>query len=135
MIHVLPFDYAIKIEVGIEKNPPMCSRYLKETTVGGSLTARCFLLCFLGSKNGFLKIENRKARCIAAGLFVAFKKIYLEAASKPASPDSASFQSISLRSFSPTVSRGCFASMARLELKKVRPFLFSAIHLPAKVPS
>ena len=40
-----------------------------------------------------------------------------------------------LRSSSPTISIWCFLRLARLELKKVRPFLFSAIHLPAKVPS
>ena len=45
------------------------------------------------------------------------------------------FQSICSRSCLPMTSMGCLASCSRLELKKQRPFLFSAIHLPAKVPS
>ncbi len=50
----------------------------------------------------------------------------LEAVSRSLSPPQIMF----LRSSSPTVSIWCFLSWARLELKKVRPFLFSAIHLP-----
>ena len=55
----------------------------------------------------------------------------LEAVSRSVSPPQIMF----LRSSSPTISIWCFFRAARLELKKVRPFLFSAIHLPAKVPS
>ena len=55
----------------------------------------------------------------------------LEAVSRSLSPP----QIMLRRSSSPTSSIWCFLSWARLELKKVRPFLFSAIHLPAKVPS
>ena len=53
----------------------------------------------------------------------------LEAVSRSLSPP----QIMLRRSSSPTSSIWCFLSWARLELKKVRPFLFSAIHLPAKV--
>ena len=59
----------------------------------------------------------------------------LEAESRPLSPSWVSFQSMLSRSSLPITSMGCLASCSRLELKKVRPFLFSAIQRPAKLPS